>query len=283
MSVGDVPDTEPTPFSLADRTWSPEEIIRHLDPFVTERRRERIREVVDERTRTVVPVVEGLYNMGNVSAVLRSAEALGYQSLHVIEGEKRFANEARTAAGTRQWLDVERWPEADACYDALRDRGYRLLVADVEDARPLEEVDFTRRTAVVFGNEAEGVSERTKERADVPIRIPMVGFVESYNISVAAAITLYRAYRDRLERQGRHGDLNEAERERLVARYYLNTVRRPEAILRRIAGEAGPESTGEQAGGSGTTGAAEATGTNEVTDAGETTGTDDESGASGPA
>lgn len=246
--VGDVPDTDPTSFSLADRTWSPDEIIRHLDPFVTDRRRERIREVVGERTRTVVPVVEGLYNMGNVSAVLRSAEALGYQSLHVIEGEKRFSNEARTAAGTRQWLDVERWSEADTCYDALRDRGYRLLVADVEDAQPLEEVDFTRRTAVVFGNEAEGVSERTKERADLAIRIPMVGFVESYNISVAAAITLYRAYRDRLERQGRHGDLNEAERERLVARYYLNTVRRPEAILRRVAGEGDSENgavTGE--------------------------------------
>ena len=261
MSVGHAPDTEPTPFSLADRTWSPDEIIRHLDPFVTDRRRERIREVVDERTRTVVPVVEGLYNMGNVSAVMRSAEALGYQSLHVIEGEKRFSNEARTAAGTRQWLDVERWSEPDACYDGLRDRGYRLLVADVEDARPLEEVDFTRRSAVVFGNEAEGVSARTKDRADFAIRIPMVGFVESYNISVVAAITLYRAYRDRLERRGRHGDLNDAERERLVARYYLNTVRRSEAILRRIAGAGDSEHDAET----------------------EKTGTDEESDASGPA
>lgn len=209
--------------------------MRALDPFLTDRRKERIRSVVARRTRTVVPVVEGLYNMGNVSAVLRSAEALGYQTVHVVEPDRTFEASARTAAGTRRWLDVKRWSQRSECFEALRGEGYRLLVAHVRDARPIEEVDFTRPTAVLFGNEADGVSEEALRAADGRIRIPMVGFVESFNISVAAAITLYRAYRDRLERTGIHGDLTGSERRRLEARFYLQSVRRPEPILRRVA------------------------------------------------
>lgn len=230
-AVEDFPES--APFAIAGRTWSPDEIIGALGPFLTERRQERIRKVVAARTRTVVPVIEGLYNMGNVSAVLRSAEALGYQAVHVVEPEKTFENSSRTAAGTRKWLDVHRWTERSACFDALGEHGYRLLVAHVEEAEPIESVDFTRPTAVLFGNEADGVSEEALDRADGRIRVPMVGFVESFNISVAAAVTLYRAYRDRLARRGSHGDLSEEERRRLEARYYLESVRRPEPILRR--------------------------------------------------
>jgi tRNA (guanosine-2'-O-)-methyltransferase len=235
LDAGGTPPVAEDPFVVDDRQLAPDRIIQLLAPFLTDRRRSRIREVVAQRTRTVVPVVEGLVNTGNVSAVMRSTEALGYQDLHVVKGDnERYKHSKRTAQGAQHWLDVWRWAAPEACVDHLHDRGYRVLTMDLRpEARPVDAIDFTEPTALVFGNEDGGVSDAFRAAADGTCIIPLGGFTESFNVSVAAAIALYHARQDRLQRQGAHADLSEAAQTRLVARFYRRSVGNATEILRR--------------------------------------------------
>lgn len=233
MQSENVPDIDRPTVEIDGREWRAENVVDFLRHHITDRRKERIRQVVDERTHTVVPVVEGLYDMGNVSAVLRSAEALGYYSVHVVETSERFKNSSRTSSGAEKWLDIHRWQKPADCYTQLKDDGYQLAVTHLDGSVPLSQIDFTRPTAVVFGNEAEGVSEETLAHADYRCQIPMVGFVQSYNVSVAAALTLFHAHRERTNELGRQGDLSPEEKLALTARYYIRSVTKAEQILRR--------------------------------------------------
>lgn len=220
---------------IRGRAIPAEEVVRLLAPFISEERRARIEEVLARRTCTVAPVVEGVYDMGNVSAVLRTAEALGYQAVHVVESTERFKTSARTAQGSDKWLDVFRWKSSPECTAHLRENGRRIVVTHLEATKPLEEIDFTRPTALVFGNEAEGVSDEMIAEADETCIIPMLGFVESFNVSVAAAVALYHAYCQRLEARGSQGDLDDATMARLRAAFYMKSVNEAEAILARLA------------------------------------------------
>lgn len=226
---------EAHPFVVDGHRLAPERIIELLAPLMTEQRRARIRTVVAQRTRTVVPVVEGLVNTGNVSAVLRSTEALGCQDLHVVKGDnERYKHSKRTAQGAQHWLDVWRWNDPASCVDHLHGRGYTVVaMALAEGARPIDDLDFTRPTALVFGNEKGGVSEAFRTVADGTCIIPLDGFTESFNVSVAAALGLYHARQDRLQRQGYHADLSDDAQTRLVARFFRRSVGNATAILRR--------------------------------------------------
>ncbi|MEZ4702303.1 MAG: RNA methyltransferase [Rhodothermales bacterium] len=210
----------------------PAVVIERLSPFLTEPRKERIEHVLAGRTHTVATVVEGLINQGNISAVMRSAEALGFHRFHVIEAQGHFKRSSRTSQGADKWLDITRWETPDACVESLREAGYRIAVTHLSpDAVPIDTLDFTRKTALVLGNEQHGVSERMRELADTCCMIPMLGFTQSFNISVAAAVSLYHAFQDRVRRQGRQGDLTEAERDALRARYYALSVKNADALL----------------------------------------------------
>ena len=235
------------------RTWtvggvtlSAARVVEILAPYLTARRRARIDGVLAGRTRAVAPVVEGLVNTGNVSAVMRSAEALGFQDFHVITNEAedaeapRYKISERTTQGADKWLDVRTWPTPAACAAHLRSAGYRIVVTHLdENAVPIDALDFTVRTALVFGNELEGASPAMRAEADATCVIPMDGFTQSFNISVAAAVALYHARRDRLARQGAHGDLSAAEQEALRAQFYFKSVRSAPALLERAVAEEG--------------------------------------------
>jgi len=235
LSSGGVPPEAEDPFQFGDTRLAPERIVSMLQPHMTERRLRRIRDVVAERTRSVVPVVEGLVNTGNVSAVMRSAEALGYQDFHVVEGDsERYKHSQRTAGGAEQWLDLWRWDDPASWAAHMRDRGYRLVATHLHaDTVPIRELDFTEPTALVFGNEEEGVSEAMMDAVDAACVVPLPGFTESFNVSVAAAVALYHAQQDRINRQGHHADLSEAEQTRLVARFCLRSVTEPGQIIAR--------------------------------------------------
>ncbi len=207
-------------------SFSPSQIVAWLQPFISAHRRQRIEQVLAGRTYTIVPVVEGLANTGNVSAVMRSAEALGYQAFGIIKGSvQKFKTSERTSQGADKWLDLWTWQTATEAAQALKAAGYRLVATTLENAAPIETFDFTVPTALVFGNELVGVSEELLKQADARCVIPLMGFTQSFNISVAAAIALYHAYRDRMARQGRHGDLPPVWQETLKAVFYLRSVR----------------------------------------------------------
>src|SRR5690606_21455888 len=153
-----------------------EQIIEVLKPYITESRLRRINEVVEGRTRTVVPVIEGLANTGNVSAVIRTAEALGYQDLHVVIREKPYKHSRRTTQGAQKWLDIRVWDRPETCARALKEKGYHIVAMHLdEDAVPIDSIDFTKPVALVFGNERDGLTPEMVRLADQTCIIPMSG------------------------------------------------------------------------------------------------------------
>lgn len=219
------------PFRVGGSSFSAEEIIEKLGPCIVPERRLRLQEVIAQRTYTVVPVLDGLYDHGNVNAVIRSAEALGYQALHQIDSSPAFKRAKRVSQGADKWLDIEHWAATGPCIDRLKRLGYRIVATHFEDARPIHEFDFTQPTAVVFGNEHEGVSQAALSAADDRMVIPMTGFTRSFNISVAAALCLYHIREARQRILGLHGDLTPDEQRGLTASYYLRSVTAAESIL----------------------------------------------------
>jgi len=223
-------------FLVRGRSLDPAVVVRVLRPYVSEARANRIESVVSARSRSVVPVVEGAANLGNIGAVMRTAEALGFLDFHVIMTETQYKRSSRTTQGADKWLDVFAWPDVGPCIRYLKDSGYRLITTGVgDDSRPIDEVDFARPTAIVFGNEVGGVSAAMCEAADERCSIPMQGMVESLNISVAAAICLEKARQARARLHGGYGDLPEPDREVLRAAYYVRSVRRAESLLHHHA------------------------------------------------
>ncbi len=221
----------------AGKQWlSPSEIIEALAPQMSEDRIDRIDEIIEGRTYDVAPVVEGVINTGNVSAVMRTAEGLGFQPFHVIRNDVPFKHSSRTTQGAQKWLDVHMWDTTPACVDHLKANGYCVVVTALTDeAVPLEEIDFTRKTAMVFGNEAKGCSEVMLEGADQTCILPSPGFVQSYNISVAAAMSLYAAFAARVRAFGANGNLDDSDKERLRADFFFRSVRSAESILTRFS------------------------------------------------
>lgn len=219
-----------------------DEIVEHLGPYITEQRRAKIEQVLLGRTYTVTTVCESLYDHGNVSAVMRSAESLGFQSMHIIQTQTRFKAANRVTMGADKWLDIKTWRQSAECIEDLKSRGYLIAATHLDEtAVPLDEVDFTQPVALVFGNEHAGISQEMIELSDVRCIIPMAGFAQSFNISVAAALSLYHVSQDRKRRQGFHGDLSEDERQRLRANYYMRALKTPQRLLRGIMRQRGEQ------------------------------------------
>ena len=163
--------------------------------------------------------------------------------MHVIAHEAhddgvRYKTSERTTQGADKWLDVHHWPSPQPCIDHLKAQGYTLVVTHLDEASvPIDAIDFTQKTALVFGNERDGASEMMVALADQTCVVPMAGFTQSFNISVAAAVCLYHARQDRLHRQGYQGDLTDAQREHLRAHWYMKSVRSARQILTRALSE----------------------------------------------
>ena len=200
-------------------------IVAALDPFLTDERRRRIAEVIAARTRSVVPVLDGLIDPHNVAAVLRSADAFGVQEVHLLTGPEGFVASRRVAQGADRWIDVIEHPSAAACVQALHASGHKVYVAAMNGTLEPAQLALEAKVAIVFGNEHAGVSPEMQALADGTYTIPMRGFVQSLNVSVAAAITLFHAT------QGRPGELSAPERELLSARYLLAGVPRALDLL----------------------------------------------------
>lgn len=222
------------PLEIGEHRVMADELIEILGEFLTDERKAAIAEVLEHRTYRVATVLDGIYDRGNASAVFRTAEALGYQSMHVVESEEGFKEANRVTKGADQWLDVERYDTPEECIPVLQERGYRIVATDLEAAVPIAEVDFTEPTAMVFGNEKDGVSEAMLEAADVRCVVPMVGFVQSYNISVGAALALYHIYERRVAQQGPYGDLTDHQKRVLTALYYARSMSDRKRMLNGI-------------------------------------------------
>ncbi len=225
---------DPAWFRFGNVVLTPDEVVTILRPHVTERRLGRIDEILAERTYTLAVAVDGMVDSGNVSAVMRTADAFGVQAFHAIDTAGSYKHSRRTSQGAEKWLDRYRWRSAAECVAFLGRAGYRIAVADTDPgAVPISELGFDEPTALVFGNELEGVSAEVLGAAHVVTTIPMSGFVRSFNISVAAGVCLHQARTARIARRGRHGDLTPQDRSRLRAVFAMKTVRHHDAVIRR--------------------------------------------------
>lgn len=211
-----------------------EDVLKHLAPRLTPERWAKIQKVVALRTCEVTPVLENIYDRGNTSAVFRSAEAMGFQNVHLIEPGERFKESARVTAGADKWLDIVRFKQTVPAVANLREKGYQILATHLDStAKPLAEMDLTKPTAIVFGNEKDGISSEMIELCDASVILPMRGFVQSYNISVAAAIA-FQTIASARDRAGRGGTLSESEKRILEAHYCLRTLDNAAEILQRV-------------------------------------------------
>lgn len=170
------------------------ELFEYLQSLLTPNRRARFVDVVKSRTRKITVVLENLSQPHNISAVLRSCDCFGVQDVTILDHRETFEIAKDVALGAEKWLTINRVRGRDAVSKGvaqLKREGYQILVTSPHgDSLPLHEVPIDRPSAIVFGTELEGISEEMEGLADGRIHIPMVGFTESFNVSVAAAICL---------------------------------------------------------------------------------------------
>lgn len=172
-----------------------QELLNYLEGFVTEKRKNLFKKVLEQRTRHFSIVLENIYQPHNSSAVVRSCDIFGVQDVHVIENTYSSKVSRHVARGSQKWLTFHRYSKdlnnTEECFENLRSQGYQIIATTPHnDSCYLDDFDISKKSAFVFGVEKEGVSDYVKENADGFLKIPMVGFTESLNISVAAAIIL---------------------------------------------------------------------------------------------
>lgn len=168
-----------------------EQLLKYLENFISIERKERILRVLDERTKFITVAIEDVFQLHNTSAVIRSCEVFGVQNVHVIEDRFGKRLDKNIAMGAQQWVDVHRYGNTESCIAQLRNEGYKIIATTPHDGTCLlEDFEIVEKIALFFGTEKEGLSEVVLKEADGFLRIPMVGFTESLNISVSAAIIL---------------------------------------------------------------------------------------------
>ncbi|XP_076944363.1 uncharacterized protein LOC143614973 [Bidens hawaiensis] len=225
-------------FKTGDTFLSSREVLDAVESSLMELRKERFRNVVNNRTYNVCLVVEGLSDAGNVSAVFRSADALGFQSVHVIslDCSKRYREHRHVSMGAEKWLDIELWDNTEKCFEVLKSRGYRIATTHVGmETVSVYDMDWSCPTAIVVGNEGRGISEEALKLSDMHCSIPMKGMVDSFNVSVASGILMHHAVCDRTRRLGGHGDLTSEEKQILLAEFSLRHSRSSISIAHEYA------------------------------------------------
>ncbi len=166
-----------------------------LTAFLSEKRQNTFDRILEQRTRHFTVILEDLYQKHNTSAVARSCEIFGIQDVHIIENKYKSYMSNQVGKGSQKWLDFHRYREkqhnTQDCIDAIKNKGYQIIATTPHnDSCVLHDFDITKKSAFVFGVEKEGVSDMMMEQADGFLKIPMFGFTESLNVSVAAAIVL---------------------------------------------------------------------------------------------
>lgn len=168
---------------------------------MTPKRFIKIRDVVGKRQKYFTLVLENIHDPHNVSAILRSADAVGIDRVYLIYNSNKFPKIGKTSsASAKKWIELSRFSNAKDCFDLLKKEKYKIFSSFIDESKKtasLYDLDLTGRIALVFGNEHTGVSDDVKELSKKNFMIPMHGMVQSLNVSVAVAVCLYEALRQR--------------------------------------------------------------------------------------
>lgn len=218
-------------------------LLEELYKIITPSKIEKFDRIAAERTRYLTVAVENLYQEHNASAVMRSCDCFGIQDLHVIEKTNKFSVNREIAMGAGQWVDHHAYTDelypTSKCINHLKEQGY-VIAATTPHTNDvtIHEMPIDKPVALLFGTEQTGLSEAALNMSDIFVKIPMVGFTESFNISVSAALCMH-TLRSRLESQDDfEWKISEEEQIELKIQWCKNIIKNPEVVekdlLRRL-------------------------------------------------
>lgn len=220
---------EKSNLELIDQGW-----LDYISQFITENKKSVMEKVLAQRTRFMTVVLEDIFKPHNASAVLRTCDCFGIQDVHVIEKVNVYKVNPFVTRGASQWIDLHKYHNKEGsavqdCFFKLRDKGYKIYgTSPLPGSISIHELEPDEKIALVFGNEHDGISPEVQENVDGLVHIPMLGFTESFNISVAASISLYEL----VKKVGKynHPDfyLTEEEKQILRMKWFRSVVNRPD-------------------------------------------------------
>ena len=167
-----------------------------------DRRKNKIYKVLEQRQPDLTIVMENIHDPHNVSAMLRSADAVGIHEVNLIYTSAKYPKiGSKSSSSANKWITRKKFPSVQDCYAHLRNNGFQILATRLDEhAQQLYDFDLTKPTAFVFGNEHAGVTDKAADLADATVYIPMMGMIQSLNVSVACAVTIYEALRQRIQK-----------------------------------------------------------------------------------
>jgi tRNA (guanosine-2'-O-)-methyltransferase len=209
-------------------------LLEFLETMITTERRKRFVEILAFRTRHITIVLEDIFQPHNASAVLRTCDCFGIQDVHIIENNNKYEINPDVALGSSKWLSLFKYNRTGKntaeCLNRLKEQGYRIIATTPhKDDHTPQTLPLDPKFALVFGTELEGLTDTAISLADGFVKIPMVGFTESLNISVSAAIFLH-ALTVRLRERDNRWHLSPEEEEDILLEWALNTVRKSDVI-----------------------------------------------------
>lgn len=213
-------------------------VLEQMYDLITPSKREMFDRIADDRTNYLTVVLENIFQEHNASAILRSCDCFGIQQLNVIEKNFRYEVKRDIALGAGRWVDMVHYnigdsPEID-CIQALKNKGYKIVATSPHaDAKTIHTTELDQPIALVFGTERRGLSAKMLELADDHVKIPMYGFTESFNVSVAAALCL-NVLRERLEKSSFNWKLKQEEQIALKLQWSRSILRGGQALENEI-------------------------------------------------
>jgi len=199
--------------------------LHYLKTLITENRLNRYITVLENRTRYITVVLEDLFKSDNISACVRTCEAMGLHEISFIEPYQTITFNRKITQGSHHWVNVSRYKKIRDCIQTLRQKGYVLAATTLtKDSIPLQEISLDRPLAIIMGNELKGITEDISREADIHFHIPMYGFVQSFNVSVALAISLQHLV-TRLHQSDKDWHLPSEEQDAILKQWILEQLR----------------------------------------------------------
>ncbi|RAI93915.1 TrmH family RNA methyltransferase [Algoriphagus yeomjeoni] len=212
---------------IIDQDW-----LDYLSQYITDNKKSVMEKVLAQRTKFFTVVLEDIFKPHNASAVLRTCDCFGLQDVHVIEKMNAYKVNPFVTRGASQWIDLHKYYNKEGsavqdCFSVLREQGYKIFgTSPLPGSISIHDLEPSEKIALVFGNEHDGISQEVHENVDGLVHIPMLGFTESFNISVAASISLYELVKK--VKNYNHPDfyLTEEEKQLLRMKWYRSVVKR---------------------------------------------------------
>ena len=214
------------------------QLIKHLSGFITKERIELLNHNLKQRTNHLAIVLEDIFHSQNASAVLRTADCFGVQNIHIIENRNNYNTHPNISLGSRKWITEtfynKKKNNTEDCLKNLKKDGYKIIATSPHKAKSIHDIDIKKeKIALLFGSEQEGLSQLALEMADEKVKIPMYGFTESYNISVAAALCM-QVVISKIREYNIAWQLSEKEKDEVMLNWLRNSIKESELIEKRF-------------------------------------------------